>query len=109
MPRVSQAEKARRLNLARELLQERPHLPEAAGRLAGQLGISTRQAYRYLGQARTLTAPVPVADGKAVLSVRLPRSLIRRLRQYSASSGTAVSKLVARAVQALLASREREA
>ncbi|MDE0624974.1 MAG: ribbon-helix-helix domain-containing protein [Bryobacterales bacterium] len=107
MARVTQAEKARRLNLARALLQDRPHLPDAARHLADQLAISTRQAYRYLSQARRLTAPVPVLDGKDVLSVRLPRSLIRRLRAYSAATGTAVSELVARALQALLASRAR--
>ena len=108
MARVSQAEKARRLNLARSLLQECPHRADAAGRLADQLAISTRQAYRYLSEARRLSAPVPVSDGKDVLSVRLPRSLIRRLREYSAATGTAVSELVARALQSLLASRARQ-
>ena len=107
MARVSQAEKARRLNLARSLLQQCPHLADAAERLADQLAISTRQAYRYLSEARRLTAPVPVSDGKDVLSVRLPRSLIRHLREYSAATGTAVSELVARALHALLASRAR--
>ena len=59
MARVSDAEKAQRLNLARALLEECPHLPDAVEHLAGQLGISTRQAYRYLRQAQQLTAPVP--------------------------------------------------
>jgi predicted DNA-binding transcriptional regulator YafY len=107
MARVTAAEKAQRLNRARSLLQKCPHLPDAAGRLAEQFAISTRQAYRYLSQARKLTAPVPVPDAKDVLSVRLPGSLIRRLREYSATTGTAVSELVARALQALLASRAR--
>ena len=105
MARVSDAEKAQRLNLARTLLTACPHLPDAVERLAGQLGISTRQAYRYLRQAQQLTAPVPVSDGKDVLSVRLPRGLIRRLRERSLATGTAVSELVARALQVLLASR----
>jgi predicted DNA-binding transcriptional regulator YafY len=107
MARVSDAEKAQRLNRARSLLRDCPHLPGAAGRLADQFSISTRQAYRYLSQARRLTAPLPVCDAKDVFSVRLPRSLIRRLREYSATTGTAVSELVARALQALLASRAR--
>ena len=107
MARVTEAEKARRLNLARALLRERLHPPDAARRLADRFSISTRQAYRYLRQARRLTAPAPVPDGKDVLSVRLPRSLIRRLRACSAASGTAVSELVERAVQALLAARAR--
>ena len=105
MARARQAEIARRLNLARALLRDCPHLPGAAARLADQLAISNRQAYRYLSHACQLTAPVPVADAKDVLSVRLPRRLIRRLREYSAATGTAVSKLVAWALQVLLASR----
>ena len=107
MARVNQAEKARRLNLARSMLQECPQLADAAGRLADRLAISTRQAYRYLSHARRLTAPVPVPDGKGVLSVRLPRRLIRRLREDSTAMGTAVSELVARALQDRLASRAR--
>ena len=109
MARVSDAQKAHRLNLARTLLQECPQLPDAVERLAGKLSISTRQAYRYLRQAQQLTAPVPVSDGKDVLSVRLPRGLIRRLRERSLTTGTAVSELVARALQALLASRKPHA
>ena len=109
MARVSDAQKAHRLNLARALLQECPHLPDAVERLADKLAISTRQAYRYLRQAQQLTAPVPVSDSKDVLSVRLPRGLIQRLRERSLSTGTAVSELVTRALQALLASRQPHA
>lgn len=87
-------------------LQQYPHLPDAVERLAGQLASSPRQAYRYLRQAQQLTALVPVSGGNDVLSVRLPRGLIRRLRERSLATRTAVSELVARALQALLASRE---
>ena len=78
MGRVTQAGKAERLNLARSLLQDSPDLPHAVKRLSAQLG----------------------------LSVRLPRGLIRRLRERSAATGTAVSEVVARALRAWLASRE---
>ena len=44
MARASDAQKAERLNLARSLLQEHSHLPDAADRLASVCGISTRQA-----------------------------------------------------------------
>ena len=106
MARVSAARKAERLNLARSLLQECPHLPDAVERLAGELAISSRQAYRYLRQARQLSEPVPAPEGKEVLSVRLPRGLVRRLRERSRATGTAVSDLVARALQALLSARD---
>jgi len=109
MGRVGQAEKAQRLNRAHSLLQDGPSLPDAVDRLSDEFSISRRQAYRYFRQARQLTAPVPVAERKTVLSVRLPSGLIRRLRERSLASGVAVSELVARALRTLLASRDSDA
>ena len=106
MGRITQAGKAERLNLARSLLRDSPDLPQAVKRLSAQFGLSSRQAYRYLSEAQRLTQPVPVSEGKQVLSVRLPRGLIRRLRQRSTATGTAVSELVARALRSWLSSRE---
>ena len=48
MPRSTKADKARQLNLAHRLLKRNLALPEAAQHLARQLGLSLRQAYRYL-------------------------------------------------------------
>ena len=106
MGRVTQAGKAERLNQARLLLQDSPDLSQAAKRLSAQFGLSSRQAYRYLREARRLTRPVPVSEGKQVLSVRLPGGLVRRLRERSTTMDTAVSELVARALRAWLDSRE---
>ena len=106
MGRVTQAGKAERLNRARSLLQDSPDLTHAVQRLSAQFGLSSRQAYRYLREARRLTRPVPVSEGKQVLSVRLPGGLIRHLRERSTATGTSVSELVARALRAWLASRE---
>lgn len=106
MGRVTLAGKAERLNRARALLQDSPDLTHAVQRLSAQFGLSSRQAYRYLREARRLTRPVPVSEGKQVLSVRLPRGLVRRLRERSTATGTAVSELVARALRAWLSSRE---
>ena len=106
MGRVTQAGKAERLNRARSLLQDSPDLPQAVQRLSAQFGLSSRQAYRYLREAQRLTEPVPVSEGKQVLSVRLPRGLVRCLRERSTATGTAVSEWVARALRAWLGSRE---
>lgn len=109
MARVGHAQKVERLNLARSLLRDHPRLPEAVQRLADQAGLSTRQAYRYCAEARKLSAPLPVPVSRQVLSVRLPRDLVRRLRECSQSTGTAVSELVSRALRAFLASRKPNA
>ena len=105
MGRATQAGKAERLNRARSLLQDSADLPQAVQRLSAQFGLSPRQAYRYLREAQRLTQPVVVSEGKQVLSVRLPRGLVRRLRERSAATGTTVGELVARALRAWLDSR----
>src|SRR5512146_573629 len=102
MPRASDVHKAERLNLARTLLREHEHLPEAAEALAQTCSISLRQAYRYLDQAQQLKRPVPVGDAKVSFTVKLSRSLVDKLRAYAASTGLTLSEVVSRAVLAVL-------
>ena len=102
MARASDPQKAERLNLARALLHEHEHLPEAAERLALECSISRRQAYRYLEQAQQLTHPVPVGDAKVSFTVKLSRSLVDRLRDYAASTGLTLSEIANRAFSAVL-------
>jgi predicted DNA-binding transcriptional regulator YafY len=101
MNRASDTQKAERLNLARDLLRQRP-LPQAASLLAGRCSISPRQAYRYLEQAQGLKGPVPVEDAKIAFTVKLSRGLVERLRAYATSTGLTLSELVSRAVLRLL-------
>ena len=102
MARASDAQKAERLNLARTLLHEHEHLPEAAVHLALTCSISRRQAYRYLEQAQQLKRPVPVGDAKVSFTVKLSRGLVDRLRTYAASTGLTLSEIVSRALLAVL-------
>ena len=102
MPRANDAQRAERLNLARNLLHEHEHLPEAADHLARACSISLRQAYRYLGQAQQLKRPVPVGDVKVSFTVKLSRGLVDKLRTYAASTGLTLSEIVSRAVLAVL-------
>lgn len=102
MSRATDAQKARRLNQARTLLREAATLPAAVERLASACAISPRQAYRYLQQAQRLTAPVPVAEAKRAFTVKLPASLIRRVRLYATATGTSISEVVGRALVAVL-------
>jgi predicted DNA-binding transcriptional regulator YafY len=102
MARASDAQKAQRLNLARTLLQQHSHWPDAADRLARTCAISTRQAYRYLEQAQQLKRPVPIADAKVSFTVKLSRRLVDKLRGYAASTGLTLSEIVSRAVLAML-------
>jgi len=102
MSRASDAQKAERLNHARKLLRQFDQLPEAVDRLARDCAISPRQAYRYLQQAQRLKQPIPVSEAKMAFTVKLPRSLIQRVRQYASARGLSISEVVTRALLALL-------
>ncbi len=80
MPRASETGKAERLNRARVLLRQIDQLSNAVEQLAQDCSISTRQAYRYLEQAQRLKQPVPPSEAKLAFTVKLPQSLIQRVR-----------------------------
>jgi hypothetical protein len=102
MGRASEAQKAERLNRARTLLRQIEQLPEAVERLARDCSISSRQAYRYLQQAQKLKEPVPVTEPKLAFTVKLPHSLIQRVRLYASVKSISISEVVSRALLALL-------
>jgi hypothetical protein len=102
MPRASDIQKTERLNRARILLRQIKQLSEAAERLARDCSISPRQAYRYLEQAQRLKAPVPPGESKLAFTVKLPRSLIQRVREYAVKKRLSISEVVSRALLSLL-------
>ena len=102
MPRASESEKAERLNRARDLLLHVDQLSVAVEQLARDFSISPRQAYRYLKQAQRLKRPVPPSEAKLAFTVKLPHSLIQRVRAYAAAKGLSISEVVSRALLALL-------
>ena len=101
MGRANDAQKAERLNRARDLLRQYSELPDAVERLARDCSISPRQAYRYLQQAQRLKEPVPVSEAKLAFTVKLPHSLIHRVRLYATATGLSLSEVVSRALLAL--------
>jgi hypothetical protein len=102
MPRASEAQKAERLNRALDLLRHVDQLSDAVGQLAQSCSISARQAYRYLEQAQRLKQPVPPSEAKLAFTVKLPHSLIRRVRAFAAAKGLSISEVVSRALLVLL-------
>ena len=102
MPRASETQKAERLNRARVLLRHADQLSDAVEQLARDCSISPRQAYRYLEQAQELKQPVPLSEGKLAFTVKLPHSLIQRVRTFAAAKRLSISEVVSRALLALL-------
>ena len=102
MPRASNIQKAERLNRARTLLGRVEQLSDAAEHLARDCSISPRQAYRYLEQAQRLKAPVPPGESKLAFTVKLPRRLIQRVREYATKKRLSISEVVSGALLSLL-------
>ena len=102
MGRASDAQKAERLNRARTLLRHFEQLPDAVEQLAQDCSISARQAYRYLQQAQRLKEPLTVSEPKLAFTVKLPTSLIQRVRLYASVKNLSISDVVSRALLALL-------
>jgi len=107
MPRSTQADKARQLNVAHRLLKRNVALPVAAQRLSQRFGLSLRQAYRYLEVAVELDAPVEVAEAAVPITLKLPPATVRVLRAYARSSGLTIGVIVTRALDAFLGALRR--
>src|SRR5437764_734544 len=102
MPRASESQKAERLNRARDLLRHVDQPSEAVEQLAQDCSISARQAYRYLEQARRLKQPVAPSEAKQAFTVKLPHSLVQRVRTFAVAKGLSIGEVVSRALLALL-------
>ena len=107
MDRASAIVKAQRLNHARQLLHRFDHLPGAVEQMVQDCGVSPRQAYRYLQQARRLKQPVPIGDTKVTFTVKLSQELIRRIRSFANTTGLSLSEIVSGALLAVLRQRRR--
>ena len=102
MPRARDVQKTQRLNRARELLRQFQERAQAVTELARECSISPRQAHRYIQHAQQLKQSIPVSEGKLAFTVKLPRSLIPRVRLYARARNLPVSEVVTRALRALV-------
>ena len=105
--RVDAGEYARRVNAAAEQLASGVAVAEAARLLAQRFGCSVRQARRYLeraAQAGRTVAP----EATTVFTVRLPATLVARVRERARESGSTISAVVAQALTEFLAPGHRK-
>jgi hypothetical protein len=102
MSRASTIEHVRRVNAAIELLKERNSSRAALSELCVRFNLSLRQAYRYLREAEAAVGPLAIPEAKAVFSVKLPESLIVRVRQTARVQKQTFSDLVAGALETAL-------
>jgi hypothetical protein len=94
-------QRAQRINAAVALLAQAHDVAEAARQLAGQYGLSERQARRYVEQARQ-GGQVEVPQARVVFTVKLPADLARRTRSAAHARGQTISALVTQALTEFL-------
>jgi predicted DNA-binding transcriptional regulator YafY len=102
MARSTDTQKSERLNAAHSSLARGTGVTEAVVSLSRQFGLSRRQAYRYLQEARTIGHPVPVVAASVPITLKVPASIVREVRAYSVISGLTLSEIVTRAITAFL-------
>ncbi len=106
MIRSSNSVFAERVNQALELLGEIPSNGKVAAVLMEKYGVSRRQAYRYIKEAQKTKSKLPVPEPKEVFTVKLPVSLIFRVRRLAKSTGESLSHIVTQALKAFIKRRE---
>jgi predicted HicB family RNase H-like nuclease len=79
---------------------------DAASVLAARFGVSVRQARRYVDQAAS-TGRRTVPQASVVFTVKLPPTLVTRVRRRAARSGVTISALVAEALTEFLSPEHR--
>ena len=87
------------MNQALQFLNRPLSSAEVVPRLADQLGVSTRQAARYVQAAQQQSVPLSIPEAKDVFTVKLPKSLIRRVRQTARAQDRPISDWVAQALE----------
>jgi hypothetical protein len=95
--RAQTSQYAERVNRAVALLGRFP-VPAVLRRLARHYQVSSRQARRYVDVAQQHPQGLPVPELTVVLTVKVPGSLVRRLRACARSTGLSLSAIVTRAL-----------
>ncbi len=106
MERSQNSELARRINQAFTLLQKEKPLPQIVEKLIEKYGVSPIQAYRYISLAKEINEKMAIPESSVVFTVKLPPSLIRRIKKLSGSKGLTISKVVHTALEEFLAKKD---
>ena len=106
MERAQNTELAKRINQAFTLLQKNKLQPQIVARLMEKYGVSVNQAYRYIQLAREINEKMAIPESSVVFTVKLPPTLIRRIKKLSGSKGLSISKVVHTALEEFLAKKD---
>ena len=105
MIRSPNAEMVERINMALALLRKSFSNEKITAVLVEQYGVSKRQAYRYIQEAQKTKRELPIPEQKEVFTVKLPVSLVFRIRRFAKSTGDSISDIVTRSLELFLKRR----
>jgi hypothetical protein len=106
MRRSPKPELAERINLAFTLLRKGLPDSQIVSYLMEKFGVSKIQAYRYVQQAKANKGPIAIPEPSIVFTVKLPPSLINRVRSFASFTGISISKVVRVALEDFLAKKD---
>jgi predicted DNA binding CopG/RHH family protein len=106
MERAQNSELAKRINQAYVLLSKEKPTAEIVEHLIEKYGVSQIQAYRYVQQAKENNGKVAIPEDSVVFTVKLPPSLINRVKRFARSQGMSISKVVRAALEEFLSKRD---
>jgi predicted HicB family RNase H-like nuclease len=95
------------VNQAIQLLKRETAPAEVVTRLAARLGVSARQAARYVRAAQQQPGPLAIPEVREVFTVKLPKSLIHQVRRTARLQESSISEWVAEALEEQLRGRTR--
>ncbi len=106
MERSRNMELAKRVNQAYGLLQKEQPQSQVIEHLMKKYGVSQIQAYRYVQQAKEMKTKMAIPEASVVFTVKIPVSLIARIKKFASSKGMSISKVVSAALEDFLAKKD---
>jgi hypothetical protein len=106
MERSQNSELVKRINGAFTLLQKEKPQPQIVEWLMGKYGVSLVQAYRYIQLAKEIEEKMAIPESSVVFTVKLPPTLIKRIKKLSKSRRLSISKVVHTALEEFLAKKD---
>lgn len=106
MERSQNSELVKRINQAFILLHKGTDSSQIVERLVKKYGVSQIQAYRYVQQAKENNGKMAIPETAVVFTVKLPPTLINRVKKFARSKGLPISKMVRTALEEFLAKQD---
>ena len=76
-------------------------------RLSQRFGLSPRQSYRYVQDARAMAEPAAPTEALIPITIKIPDTVAQTLRVHARSSGLSIGEIVARALRRYFSEADR--